>query len=68
MVEKKMKKMFANSIYIVDGGPMTYDYLFKRNKDLPNEYFEPTNIPCNRNEFAISTNQNKSQRTNLKEA
>lgn len=34
---------------------MDYDYLIKRNKGLPDEYFEPTNILYDPNEVAMYT-------------
>lgn len=34
-------------------GPLTYDYLIDRNRGLPAEYFEPTEIPYDPNEIAM---------------
>lgn len=37
-----------------DFEPMTYDYLFRMHKGLPKEYFAPSNIPYDPNEYVIS--------------
>lgn len=53
--EVKNQTMFVNPNDVEDLEPITYDYLINRNKGLPDEYFEPTNIPYDPNEVAMYT-------------
>lgn len=54
LLNEKHKSGFINPNDVDDFEPMTYDYLIKRHKGLPKEYFEPTDIKYDPDEFAVS--------------
>ena len=53
--EIKNQTIFVNPSNVKDLEPIDYDYLINRNKGLPDEYFEPTDIPYDPNEVAMYT-------------
>jgi len=64
IIRKTLKRIFSDYqtqkqefrfVDCDDSQPLTYNYLIKRNKDLPSQYFEPSDIPYDQNEIAIYT-------------
>jgi hypothetical protein len=64
IIRKTLKRIFSDYqtqkqeyrfVDCDDSRPLTYNYLIKRNKGLPSQYFEPSDIPYDPNEIAIYT-------------